>query len=89
MQRLPTAIASQLRIPAIAAPMLTVSGPELVAAACNAGVIGAFPTANAKSVADLDEWLSAVAARTAANASAPWAANLTCARRDWTVTPKC
>jgi nitronate monooxygenase len=76
MQRLPTAIASQLRIPAIAAPMLTVSGPELVAAACNAGVIGAFPTANAKSVADLDEWLSAVAARTAANASAPWAANL-------------
>ncbi|WP_232232084.1 NAD(P)H-dependent flavin oxidoreductase [Mycobacterium triplex] len=56
--------------------MLTVSGPELVAAACNAGLIGAFPTANAKSVAHLDEWLSAVERRTESGPSAPWAANL-------------
>jgi len=76
MPALPASIASRLRIPAIAAPMLTVSGPELVAAACAAGVIGAFPTANANSVAQLDEWLSAIADSTAGTANAPCAANL-------------
>ena len=47
----------------MAAPMLHVSGPELVSAACRSGVIGAFPTANARSVAQLDQWLSEIDAR--------------------------
>lgn len=81
MPGLPEEIASRLRIPAIAAPMLTVSGPELVMAACTAGIIGAFPTANARSVGQLDEWLSLIAARTAQTETAekpcaPWAANV-------------
>ena len=46
---LPEKIAQRLRLPLIAAPMLAVSGPELVIAACKAGVIGAFPLANARS----------------------------------------
>lgn len=76
MPGLPENIASRLRIPAIAAPMLTVSGPDLVAAACAAGVIGAFPTANAESVDQLDDWLFFIEDRAAAVASAPCAANV-------------
>jgi nitronate monooxygenase len=59
---LPQAIARRLRLPLIAAPMLRVSGPELVVAACRSGVVGAFPTANARSVEELDEWLVQIAA---------------------------
>ncbi|HSV54290.1 MAG TPA: nitronate monooxygenase [Burkholderiaceae bacterium] len=50
---------SRLKIPVIAAPMLRVSGPELVVAACASGIIGAFPTANARSTDELDQWLLA------------------------------
>jgi len=51
-------IASRLKLPVIAAPMFRVSGPELVIAACKAGIIGAFPVANCRTSAMLDEWLS-------------------------------
>ncbi|NGO54676.1 NAD(P)H-dependent flavin oxidoreductase [Allomesorhizobium camelthorni] len=54
---LPTSITSQLRIPLIAAPMQHVSGPELVAAVCRKGAIGSFPTQNARTPEQLDEWL--------------------------------
>ena len=57
---LPPSIAKRLRIPVIAAPMLRVSGVDLVTAACMAGVIGAFPTANARTVDELDHWLTAM-----------------------------
>ncbi len=57
---LPAGIAARLRLPLIAAPMLRVSGPDLVIAACRNGVIGAFPTANAG--AELDAWLTRFAA---------------------------
>ena len=53
---------ARLTIPLVVAPMLHVSGPELVIAACRAGVIGAFPTANCRSGAELDEWLTRMAA---------------------------
>jgi nitronate monooxygenase len=55
---LPDSIANRLTLPLIAAPMLAVSGPELVVAACKAGVIGAFPVANARTVEQLDAWLT-------------------------------
>ncbi|MCO5131867.1 MAG: nitronate monooxygenase [Xanthobacteraceae bacterium] len=57
---LPNAITTRLRLPLIAAPMLRVSGVDLVTAACRAGVIGAFPTANARSVEELDAWLGRI-----------------------------
>ncbi len=57
---LPDAITTRLRLPLIAAPMLRVSGVDLVTAACRAGVIGAFPTANARSVEELDTWLGQI-----------------------------
>lgn len=54
--------AGRLALPLIAAPMLRVSGPELVAACCKSGVIGAFPTSNCRSVEELDSWLSTLSA---------------------------
>ncbi|MCB9946221.1 MAG: nitronate monooxygenase, partial [Rhodospirillaceae bacterium] len=54
---LPASLHSRLRLPLIAAPMFLVSGPDLVIAACRAGVIGSFPTINCRTVAELAEWL--------------------------------
>lgn len=50
----------RLQLPAIAAPMTGVSGPELVTAACRNGVVGSFPTHNAPSVSALGEWLEQI-----------------------------
>jgi len=72
-----------LRLPVFAAPMFLISGPELVLAACKAGIIGAFPTPNARPIEVLDEWMAHIttelAHARAANPHAiigPWAANL-------------
>jgi nitronate monooxygenase len=75
---LPASIASRLRLPLMAAPMLHVSGPELVSAACRSGVIGAFPTPNARSSEELDAWLTRIADDAARSAmpAAPVCANL-------------
>lgn len=55
--------------------MLRVSGPDLVVAACNAGVIGAFPTKNARTADELDAWLTDIRSRLAP-AAAPVCPNL-------------
>ena len=68
-----SALRQRLRLPLIAAPMFRVSGVDLVVAACRNGVIGAFPTANCRSVEELDAWLSAIRIEPLA---APWCANL-------------
>lgn len=75
--RLPLILRSNLRIPAIAAPMFLVSGPEMVIAASRAGMIGSFPTPNARTTEILDQWFIQVtqALGTDSNAAA-WAANL-------------
>ncbi|MCG8383814.1 MAG: nitronate monooxygenase [Gammaproteobacteria bacterium] len=74
---LPTSISSQLSLPAIAAPMFLVSGPELVAACCSNGVIGSFPTINARSTDVLESWLASLEdAKTQHPHWAPVAANL-------------
>ena len=48
---------SRLRLPLIVAPMLRVSDVRLTAAALRAGVVGAFPTLNARSESGLRDWL--------------------------------
>ncbi len=55
---IPAVFQGRLRVPAIAAPMFLVSGPELVLAACQAGVAGTFPALNARPAEVLDEWLT-------------------------------
>ncbi|WLR56943.1 nitronate monooxygenase [Mesobacillus subterraneus] len=47
----------QLSVPAIAAPMFLVSGPDLVSSCCKNGVIGSFPAPNARPIEVLDEWM--------------------------------
>lgn len=59
---IPTAFRYKLRVPAIAAPMFLVSGPELVTETCKAGVAGSFPALNARSSGQLDEWLHEITA---------------------------
>ena len=78
MTALPLALAQRLKLPLIAAPMLTVSGPDLVVEACRAGVIGAFPTKNARTAEELDGWLSDIRARLADldGVAAPFCPNL-------------
>ncbi len=77
-QRLPDHITRRLRLPLVAAPMFSVSGVDLVVAACRNGVIGAFPTVNARSTAVLDQWLGEIAARlfAAPEEAAPCCPNL-------------
>ncbi|CDO31348.1 NAD(P)H-dependent flavin oxidoreductase [Mycolicibacterium porcinum] len=65
-----------LALPVIAAPMTNVSGPELVIAACRAGVIGSFPTHNAPSPGDLDAWMGQILSETSGHGCAPVAPNL-------------
>jgi nitronate monooxygenase len=54
--------------------MFLVSGPDLVIATCRAGAIGSFPTANCRTLEDLDEWLRRMAEET--EGAAPFAPNL-------------
>lgn len=64
----------ELRVSMIAAPMFLVSGPELVVSACKAGIVGSFPTLNARTPEILEEWLAQIASET--EGMAPFAANL-------------
>jgi len=76
------AMTQGMRLPLVAAPMFLVSGPELVLAACRAGIAAAVPTPNARSIEILDDWLRqltaghAEACRTAPGKVGPWALNL-------------
>jgi nitronate monooxygenase len=57
---LPKALEGKLRIPLIGAPMFIVSGPELVIAQCQAGIVGSFPALNARPQSMLSEWLKRI-----------------------------
>ncbi|MDH3304736.1 MAG: nitronate monooxygenase family protein [Gammaproteobacteria bacterium] len=57
---LPKSLAGRLRIPLIGAPMFIVSGPELVIAQCQAGIVGSFPALNARPQSALGEWLKRI-----------------------------
>ena len=63
-----------LRLPVIVAPMFLISGPDLVIAACRAGVIGCFPAPNARSIEILEEWCERIAAQT--KGCAAWSLNI-------------
>jgi len=50
-------ILQNLRIPVIGSPMFIVSTPKLVIAQCTSGIIGSFPSLNARPAEQFDEWL--------------------------------
>jgi nitronate monooxygenase len=53
-------ILQRLRIPVIGAPLFIVSNPKLTIAQCSAGIVGSFPSLNARPAELLDEWLHEV-----------------------------
>ncbi|MDM7955111.1 nitronate monooxygenase family protein [Blastomonas sp.] len=66
-------ITRDLRLPVLVAPMFLVSGVEMVVAAAHAGILGAFPTPNCRTPAELDDWMNQINARVEGR---PWAVNL-------------
>jgi nitronate monooxygenase len=50
-----------LRLPVIGAPLFIVSNPALVIAQCTSGIVGSFPTLNARPASQLEEWLHEIA----------------------------
>lgn len=64
---IPEMFQRRMSLPAIAAPMFLVSGPELVIETCKAGVAGTFPSLNARPLAQLDEWLGRIGRELAAH----------------------
>lgn len=56
----PTIMTGKLRIPVVAAPLFIISNPDLVIAQCKAGVVGSFPSLNARPIGVLDEWLKRI-----------------------------
>ncbi|WP_271623500.1 NAD(P)H-dependent flavin oxidoreductase [Bradyrhizobium sp. CCBAU 11430] len=58
--------------------MFSVSGIELVTTVCRSGAIGAFPTGNARSIEELDDWLTRIDHHQAQldRPSAPYCPNL-------------
>jgi nitronate monooxygenase len=67
---------SKLRIPVFQAPMFLQSGPEMVIASCKAGIVGTFPSVNARTVEELESWLQQITAATGDEQDGPWAINL-------------
>jgi nitronate monooxygenase len=79
---LPESLRSKLTFPVVGAPLFIISNPDLVIAQCKAGVIGSFPSLNARSVEILDEWLTRITKELDAynqdnpgNPAAPFAVN--------------
>ncbi|WCK56528.1 nitronate monooxygenase [Aneurinibacillus sp. Ricciae_BoGa-3] len=74
---------TRVTLPVITAPMFLVSSPDLVIESCKAGIIGSFPTLNARTVDILDDWMKRITEEldearqeNPHNEPAPWAVNL-------------
>lgn len=67
---LPPVLAQRLSLPVVASPLFLCSGPELVKAECQAGVIGSFPALNARPSSLLGDWLDEIKESNAAYALA-------------------
>ncbi len=57
---IPEILHNRLNLPTFAAPLFIISNPELVIAQCKAGVVGSFPSLNARPAEKLDDWLSEI-----------------------------
>ncbi|MGI4730331.1 MAG: NAD(P)H-dependent flavin oxidoreductase [Janthinobacterium lividum] len=64
---LPASLFGRLRLPVVGSPLFLISGPELVIAQCKAGIVGSFPSLNARPIAQLDEWLHRITEELAAH----------------------
>ncbi|MFN7177331.1 MAG: NAD(P)H-dependent flavin oxidoreductase, partial [Thermaurantiacus sp.] len=66
---------ARMRLPVIGAPLFIISNPHLVLAQCRAGIIGSFPSLNARPLAQLEEWLELLTSELG-ETDAPFAVNL-------------
>jgi nitronate monooxygenase len=74
---IPFSLQGRLRLPAIAAPMFLVSGPDLVVETCRSGLIGTFPALNQRTSQGYSDWLSEIRQRLSAHKdAAPFGINL-------------
>lgn len=80
---LPESLKSRLRLPVVGSPLFIISNPDLVIAQCKAGIVGSFPSLNARPIEELDRWLQRISEELAAydaenpdKPSAPYAVNL-------------
>lgn len=74
---LPPSLVGTLAIPVIVAPMFLVSGPGLVVACCEAGLLGTFPALNQRSSEGFGQWLHEIEGRLAGMPNAaPFGVNL-------------
>ncbi len=67
---IPASLQKGLKLPVISAPMFLVSGPDLVVEACNAGVIGTFPSLNQRTTEGYRDWLVEIKSRLNPDAAA-------------------
>ena len=80
---LPPVLRDRLALPVVAAPLFIVSNPDLVIAQCRSGIVGSFPSLNARPEAAFEEWLTRIERELAAwdaahpgRPAAPYAVNL-------------
>ena len=48
---------NELKLPAVAAPMFLISGPQLVIECCKNGIVGTFPALNHRTTEGFEEWV--------------------------------
>jgi nitronate monooxygenase len=66
---------SRMQLPLIGSPLFIISNPDLVIAQCKAGIIGSFPSLNARPLPQLEEWLQRLNTELGPD-DAPYAVNL-------------
>src|SRR5690554_7967766 len=57
---LPAILKGCLSIPVVGSPLFIISNPELVIAQCKAGVVGSFPSLNARPIEVFEQWLQRI-----------------------------
>lgn len=69
---------ARMVLPALCAPMFLVSGPDLVMAAMDAGIMAALPGPNGRTIEDLESWFTRIETHRAAAGKPlpPWAFNM-------------
>jgi nitronate monooxygenase len=72
---LPAVLQGRLSIPVIGSPLFIISNPDLVIAQCKAGIVGSFPSLNARPLAQFEDWLQRLNAELGPD-DAPYAVNL-------------
>jgi len=80
---MPALLANRLSVPVVGAPLFIISNPDLVIAQCKAGIVGSFPSLNARPLAVLEQWLERITSELTAHdaahperPAAPFAVNL-------------